>query len=422
MIIEKCLEIGALPVHGIEAPFNPAVGPLRAQELQLLNELNPFSRKRFGELGFGEWGASRAFRGPSGGTNHKRGLWRRPIVSLRQLAGDLLSDLQNLKWNTSLAEKVVEVRVKPTPHPISSTWSQPIASDRCLETYLREIDEVPLLNAEREVHLGRLVQKGDEEAREEMIRANLRLVVSVAKRFRNRGLTLPDLIAEGNLGLLKGIEKFDPEAGFRFSTYATWWIQQTIRRALINSVKNVRVPSYMVEILTKWNRVSVEIENDNGHRPSPREVAEKIGISKKNTKVVQQTLRGQEAAPSLGSEGMHSVSGQHREHNRDCKTPDEIVMHEDSLATLRDILEIIDPLEASVLRMRYGLDDQDPATLEAVSAELGVSRERVRQIESHTLRKLHAYVVQGASPERILPFSGRRAGGVGKTGQHRNAQ
>jgi len=300
--------------------------------------------------------------------------------------------------------------------------SPPIASDRCLETYLREIDEVPLLNAEREVLLGRLVQQGDEVAREEMIRANLRLVVSIAKRFRNRGLTLPDLIAEGNIGLLKGIEKFDPEAGFRFSTYATWWIQQTIRRALINSVKNVRVPSYMVEILTKWNRVSTEIENDSGQRPSPLEVAEQIGISQKNTKVVQQTLRSQEAAPSLGSEGIQSVPGQHREHNRDCKTPDEIVMHEDSLATLRDILEIIDPLEAAVLRMRYGLDDQDPATLETVSKSLGVSRERVRQIETHTLRKLHAYVVQGASPEQILPFAGRRAGSVGKTGQQRTAQ
>ncbi len=308
------------------------------------------------------------------------------------------------------------------PHPSQATRSLPIASDRCLETYLREIDEVPLLNAEREVTLGRLVQEGNEEAREEMIRANLRLVVSVAKRFRNRGLTLPDLIAEGNIGLLKGIEKFDPEAGFRFSTYATWWIQQTIRRALINSVKNVRVPSYMVEILTKWNRVSTEIENDNGARPSPLEVAEQIGLSKKNTKVVQQTLRSQESAPSLGSEGMHAVPGQHRDHNRDCMTPDEIVMHEDSLETLRDILEIIDPLEAAVLRMRYGLDNEDPATLETVSNALGVSRERVRQIESHTLRKLHSYVVQGTSPEQILPFSGRRAGGVGKTGPHRTAQ
>ena len=123
-----------------------------------------------------------------------------------------------------------------------------MASDNCLETYLREIDQVPLLSAEEEVALGRRIQKGDAAAREHMIRANLRLVVSVAKRFRNRGLTLPDLIAEGNIGLMKATEKFDPEAGFRFSTYATWWIQQTIRRGLINTAKTVRIPSYMVEI------------------------------------------------------------------------------------------------------------------------------------------------------------------------------
>lgn len=311
----------------------------------------------------------------------------------------------------------------PCPGPSTPTRSKPIASDRCLESYLREIDEVPLLTAAQEIELGRKVQEGNAEAREHMIRANLRLVVSVAKRFRNRGLTLPDLIAEGNIGLLKGVEKFNPEAGFRLSTYATWWIQQTIRRALINSVKTVRVPSYMVEILTKWNRVSSKMTVDLGHNPSPTEVAEQIGLSAKNTKVVQQTLRGLEAPPTLGSEGIHSVSGRHREHNRDRKTPEEIVMHEDALKTLRDILELIDPLEAAVLRMRYGLDNDQPATLEAVSKKLGVSRERVRQIERHTLRKLHAYVVEGAPPEQILPSAGRRAGCVGKNGpNHKRAQ
>ncbi len=279
-----------------------------------------------------------------------------------------------------------------------------------------------MLSAEEEKELGRKVREGDPVAREHMIRANLRLVVSVAKRFRNRGLSLPDLIAEGNIGLLKGVEKFDPEAGFRLSTYATWWIQQTIRRALINSVKTVRVPSYMVEILTKWNRVSSEMKQALGHQPSPREIAKKIGLSEKNTRVVQQTLRSQEAPPTLGSEGIHSVTGQHLDHNRDRKSPDEIVMHEDALRTLRDILELIDPLEAAVLRMRYGLDNDQPATLEAVSKKLGVSRERVRQIERHTLRKLHAYVVEGAPPEQILPASGRRAGSVGKTGGTRKAQ
>lgn len=290
-----------------------------------------------------------------------------------------------------------------------------IASDRCLETYLREIDEVPLLNAKQEVELGRRVQAGDTEAREHMIRANLRLVVSIAKRFRGRGLSLPDLIAEGNIGLLKGIEKFNPEAGFRFSTYATWWIQQTIRRALINTVKTVRVPSYMIEILTKWNRASVKMEVDLGRKPGPGEIAKELGLSKKNQRVVEQTLRSQEGSATVPPEIMQTVPGGHGDHNRDHMTPDQIVMHNDALATLRDILELIDPLEAAVLRLRYGLDDEEPATLEALSSRLGISRERVRQIERTTLRKLHAYVVDGAPPQQILPSSGRRVGSVGKT-------
>ncbi len=283
-----------------------------------------------------------------------------------------------------------------------------IASDRCLETYLREIDEVPLLTAEQEVELGRRIRAGDDAAREHMIRANLRLVVSIAKRFRNRGLSLPDLIAEGNLGLLKATEKFDPEAGFRFSTYASWWIQQTIRRALINTVKTVRIPSYMVEILTKWNRTREELRNELGRAPGPEEIAQRIGLSSKNRKVVEQTLNHLGPATGASPELLQSLEPTHPDHNRDHRTPDEIVMHEDALETLHDILELIDPLEASVLRLRYGLDDEEPATLESISKELGLSRERVRQIERHALRKLHAYIVEGQSPERILPGARRR--------------
>ncbi len=290
-----------------------------------------------------------------------------------------------------------------TPSP-KNCEDKAISSDRCLETYLREIDEVPLLTPDQEVALGRRVQEGDQDAREHMIRANLRLVVSIAKRFQRRGLLLTDLIAEGNIGLLKAIGKFDPEAGFRFSTYATWWIQQTIRRALINSVKTVRIPSYMVEILTKWGRTSNEMQHSLGRTPTPQEIAGQLGLSDSNTKVVQQTLFTNGRTQDLAEEAIQEASGTRTHANRDLQTPDEIALQDDALQTLRGILQTIDPLEAKVLRLRYGLDEEGPGTLEGISKALGISRERVRQLERNTLRKLHTYVVEGVAPERLVPI------------------
>lgn len=267
---------------------------------------------------------------------------------------------------------------------------------------------MPLLTAEEEVALGRRVQQGDQKAREHMIRANLRLVVSVAKRFTGRGLALPDLIAEGNLGLLKAIEKFDPEAGFRFSTYATWWIQQTIRRALINQAKTVRVPSYMVEILSKWRRVAADLEHSLGRRPTAQEIADQLGLSPANVKVVKQALTTA-TSTGTGDEILNNIAEDHPGVAAERLPPDEIALKRDALETLRDILDLIDQREAAVLRMRYGIDDEKPATLEAIAKALGISRERVRQIERLALRKLHAYVVDGVPPDQILePLRARR--------------
>ena len=282
-------------------------------------------------------------------------------------------------------------------------WTRRIASDPCLETYLREIDEVALLSAQDEIDLGRRIQKGDNDAREHMIRANLRLVVSVAKRFCGRGLALPDLIAEGNLGLLKATEKFDPEAGFRFSTYATWWIQQTVRRSIINSVKTVRIPSYMIEILTKWARVSGELGQSLGRKPTPEEISSELGLNEKKLRVVQQTLSTNTAVKDLGEE---ALLGQYQDRgigNQERMRPDEIAIQNDALETLKEILDLIDPLEASVLRLRYGIGQEKSATLESIAKELGISRERVRQMERSSLRKLHAYVVDGTPAEQVIP-------------------
>ena len=250
--------------------------------------------------------------------------------------------------------------------------------------------------------MGRRIQAGDLAAREHMIRANLRLVVSIAKRFTGRGLPLQDLIAEGNLGLLKSIEKFDPERGFRFSTYATWWIQQTIRRALINTAKTVRVPSYMVEILTKWTRASTELHQRLGRPPTNAEVSESLDLSANNLKVVQQTLMTATGSTSLGDELLYDLPGD-ASPGADHQQPDEIVQQADSLAMLRDILQVIDEREAQVLRMRYGLDDDNPLSLEKIAKQLGMSRERVRQMEREALRKLHVYLVEGIPADRIQP-------------------
>ena len=263
---------------------------------------------------------------------------------------------------------------------------------------------MPLLTAEQEVELGRRVQRGDPQAREHMIRANLRLVVSIAKRFTGRGLPLADLIAEGNLGLFKAIDKFDPEAGFRFSTYATWWIQQTIRRALINQAKTVRIPSYMVEILTKWTRTSTELHQALGRRPTAAEIADHLGLTESNVKIVKQTLYSTTHSSGTNEEVLTNLAENHSTAAQERLSPEEIVLRRDAMDTLHDILELIDPREAEVLRRRYGLGEDDPATLEAIAKAMGISRERVRQVENEALRKLHAYVVDGIPAENILPY------------------
>jgi RNA polymerase primary sigma factor len=272
------------------------------------------------------------------------------------------------------------------PHP---QRRRAISAERCLETYLQEINEVPLLTPPEELALGRRIQAGDLAAREHMIRANLRLVVSVAKMYTERGLSLQDLIAEGNIGLMKAAEKFDPNAGCRFSTYGTWWIKQSIRRALTNTVKSVRVPSYMSELISRWRTVSHELAYLLGRAPTVEEVAEELGIPEDNWPLLKRTITVSGMGPQISLDVL--TQGQDTVEDAGTQAPDEQLLNADLIAKLGELLDVIDEREATILRLRYGLgtDDGMSMTLKEIGKVVGLTRERVRQIEQEALKKLY---------------------------------
>ncbi len=260
-----------------------------------------------------------------------------------------------------------------------------ISSENCLETYLHEINEVPLLKAEEEIQLGHAIQSGDLAAREHMIRANLRLVVSIAKKYTDRGMTLQDLIAEGNIGLMKAAEKFDPEAGCRFSTYGTWWIKQAIRRSLTNTVPSVRVPGYMAEMVTKWRSTGQELTFKLGRQPTVEEVASEIGVPKETWPLLKQTIL------TSGTTSLSALDrAENAEQHETGSNPGEISMTVDLVERLDEFLGRLDEREARILRMRYSIEPgfDGPMTLKEIGRHVGLTRERVRQIERSALARL----------------------------------
>lgn len=245
-----------------------------------------------------------------------------------------------------------------------------------------------MLSADEERWLGKRIQDGDLEAREHLIRANLRLVVSIAKLYADRGLSLQDLIAEGNIGLLKAAEKFDPDAGCRFSTYGSWWIKQAIRRALTNTVASVRVPGYMSELVSRWRSVSRELAYRLGRLPSVEEVARELGIPEESWRMLKQTITTTATGAEVSLEAMTST--QQTVEDERAGSPEDEILKADLLARMKELLDQIDEREALILRLRYGLDPgKEPLTLKEIGRVVGLTRERVRQIERDTLAKLY---------------------------------
>jgi len=235
--------------------------------------------------------------------------------------------------------------------------------------------------------LANQIAEGDLEARERMIQANLRLVVSIAKNYTNRGLSLMDLIEEGNLGLLRAVEKFDPAEECRFSTYATWWIKQSIRRALTNTAKTVRIPSYMVELITKWHNATEHLTHKLDRKPSIREVADELGLSPENVLAITHAVRTASLSSNPFSiEDSDSLSDGIKDNN--VKQPHDEVLTVHEIIQINDLLNLIDERESIILKMRFGLGYENPMTLKEIGEELNLTRERVRQIQNEALKKL----------------------------------
>jgi RNA polymerase primary sigma factor len=258
-----------------------------------------------------------------------------------------------------------------------------------IHLYLREIGQIPLLTAPEEITLAKRIKRGDKKAREDMIKANLRLVVKIARDYEGYGVPLLDLISEGNIGLMKAVERFDPTKGAKFSTYGAWWIKQAIRRALSNQSKTIRIPVHIIEKISELRRITQKLAEELGRDPSEEELADELNVDASR---IRQYLRASQSATSLDAPVNSDEEGGNRVADfvadERVQTPAQELETQAQLNALRDLIEGLEEREAAILRRRFGLDGVEEQTLEEIGLDYGVTRERIRQIECVALRKL----------------------------------
>ena len=307
--------------------------------------------------------------------------------------GKLYGDIEGREEETSDYVEVSDADFREdSSAEVSDDYDKMLASDSPaiddpVRMYLKDIGKIPLLSAQREAELAERIAEGDEYAKNELVEANLRLVVSIAKKYVGKGMYILDLIQEGNLGLIKAVDKFDHTKGYKFSTYATWWIKQAITRAIADQARTIRIPVHMVETIHRVNRTSRQLLQENGREPTVEEIAEKLGMTPEKVREIMKAAQDPVSLETPIGEEDDSHLGDFIPDDS-TPTPADAVSYQLLREQLNKVLHTLTPREEMVIKLRFGLEDGRTRTLEEVGKEFNITRERIRQIEAKALRKL----------------------------------